>query len=139
MKKTIICPCLLVLILFGFAACNDDDQNTPLTGLTGDYLLTETSGGFAGTGFPVDPVNDPQTLTIDQDSFRFFDNGTLQSSFAYVALPPTTNDVDYDLIITAPVDTVIPVLYYLNFSDDDSKITLDPGCCDQFVLTYTRQ
>ena len=128
---------LISLAIFTLSACNKDDEFTlekdPLEGF---WLLTDVSGGFAGTGYD---VNFDHLQIDDGEKYSLM----LLDSFIQEGTYELTDEGNQLLIRFIPnmVDTIFfdDQEKTILFSEQDSKLTLTDPCCDLFVYNFEKE
>ena len=128
---------LITLTVFALSACNKEDTLQPEQNrLEGFWLLTEITGGIAGTGYEV-----------NFDHLQM----TNHNRYALMAYDSFVQEGDYDLTIENDqliihfipdmADTIIfhDVEKTVLFSEQDRKLVLSDPCCDSFVYPFERE
>lgn len=128
---------LISLAVFTLSACSKDNEFTlEKDSLEGFWLLTDVTGGIAGTGYEVNfdhlQINNGETYSLMvHDSF--IQEGTYELSI----------EDDQLLIRFIPnkVDTIVfdDFEKTIIFSEQDSKLTLTDPCCDLFVYNFEKE
>lgn len=125
---------LIILFVSSFIACNKEDDFT--SSLEGYWLLTEITGGFAGTGYTASfdhlqiDKGEKYALMI-QDAV--IQEGTYEwseeSENLIIRFIPNVNDT---IAFDNEEKTVV-------FSQGDKNMTLSDPCCDLFVYTFEKE
>ena len=132
--KNIFLICLAAFTLF---ACSKDDEfNSENDRLEGFWLLTEVTGGIAGSGYEVNfdhlQINaDNRYSLMVHDSF--IQEGTYELSEEDDKILIRFNPKEEDSIVFDDHEKTII------FSEQDKKLTLTDPCCDLFVYSFEKE
>ena len=133
MKNKIIIGLILSILV---ACSKKDDFNSEYERLEGYWLLTEITGGIAGTGYEANfdhlQVNDGQRYSLMiQDAV--LQEGTYKLSEEGDQLIIHFSSANSDEItFDNELKTVV-------FSDEDRKLTLADPCCDLYTYSFIRE
>jgi hypothetical protein len=128
---------LISLAVFTLSACSKDDEFTiDKDRLEGFWLLTDVTGGIAGTGYE---VNFDHLQINDGDRYSLM----VHDSFIQEGTYELRKEVDQLLIrfIPSMVDTIVFDDHEktIIFNEQDSKLTLTDPCCDLFVYNFEKE
>jgi len=131
---------IMALTLFAVTACSkeEDPFQQEKNRLQGLWLLTEITGGIAGTGYEanfshLEMTSQDRYALLDRESSNILQEGDYRLR--------TENE---ELIITFTPDDSEEVFFYdvektVTFGEQDQLLTLSDPCCDLFVYQFERE